>query len=83
MEPVEAKVKVRYLIPTTVTLVEERFRRVHLHGAGDAAQFREESLGWFVWLEGSYEMLGVGPEKPALAIGDRIRITIEKETNHV
>lgn len=68
----------RYIIPATVSNVEEHFVPQYLGGIGDAAQFRDVSHGWFVYLEGSHEALGLGAERPALAKGDKVKITVEK-----
>ena len=46
----------------------------------DNVELRTEQLGWFLALEGSYEAVYVGKEKPeGLEIGDVIKITMEKE----
>jgi hypothetical protein len=37
------------------------------------------NLGWAILLEGSYESLLVGKEKPDLKVGQRMRIVIEAE----
>lgn len=38
-------------------------------------------VGWFLWLEGSWESLYVGADKPEwLKEGDRVKITIQKES---
>lgn len=68
--------KTRYVINTTVQEMNEYFEQRH----------REEkkSIGWFIWFEGSRERIFLGPEKPNLEIGDRVKISIEKidETSH-
>ena len=80
MEPIVAEIapKTRYVIETTVLGVLEHTRRVWKGFAGREAQFDYESLGWFVHFNGSHEMLGLGPDKPDVAMGDKVRITIER-----
>lgn len=73
-----AQAKVRYVIPTKVVAVEERFKDVYVSGFGDKAVFERRSLGHFAFLRGSYEALHVGYEKPDLKPGDEIKISIEK-----
>lgn len=34
--------------------------------------------GWYMLLEGSWEKLYVGMDKPDFAVGDRVKLTIEK-----
>lgn len=68
----------RYVINSKITSVEEEFQPCWLSGFGSGAIFENRSMGWFVYLEGSYEALHVGKEKPELQKGDRIKITLEK-----
>lgn len=76
MESAEAQV--RYAIFTTVVKTEERFRDIHVSGVGGDVVKRRESIGWYVHLQGSYEALHLGFEKPAFAHGDKIKITFER-----
>jgi hypothetical protein len=70
----------RYVVKTKVICVEERFKTVYVSGSGANVVNRQNSLGWFVQFEGSYEMLFVGHEEPVgLKKGDAVRITVEKE----
>jgi hypothetical protein len=82
MEPTQGEVTenvpIRYVVHSTVVKVEERFTRDYVDGIGDNARFTERSLGWYVYLQGSYEALHVGASKPAWAFRDRVKITIEK-----
>lgn len=80
MESVEAPLRMRYVINTKVVNIEEEFVPTYLSGFGDTALFENRSKGWFVYLEGSYEAIHVGAEKPELTKGDRVRITIERES---
>lgn len=74
------KTRVLHKVRMTVKDVAERFQRDHVRGAGQNAEFTERSLGWFVVLEGWPSALGLGTEKPELAKGDKIILTLEKET---
>lgn len=80
MESIEAPVKVRYIINTKVANIEEEFVPTYISGIGKDALFENRSKGWFAYFEGSYEAIHVGAEKPELAKGDRVRITIERES---
>ena len=75
MEPAQTA----YVIHTIVTAVEERFNKVYTGGIGEDATFRHDSLGWFVYFKGSYEMICLGSDVPVLAPGDLVKITITKE----
>jgi hypothetical protein len=44
---------------------------------------KQEAHGWFMLLEGSWEWLFVGAEKPDFAPGDRVKITIAKREEAV
>lgn len=35
-----------------------------------------KDLGWFVCLEGSWEKLHIGPDKPDLKIGQKVEVTL-------
>jgi hypothetical protein len=63
---------------TRVQRVWERKRRVYVEGFGEKAQFREETMGWYAHLGGSYESIHLGDEKPELEPGDVMKITLEK-----
>ena len=45
--------------------------------ANDDVQSVTEDLGWFVFLEGSWEGLHVGQERPDLLEGQRVKVKIE------
>lgn len=68
----------RYIINTKIRAVEEEFAPHFISGFGADAKFENRSLGWFIFMDGSYEALHVGKEKPELQKGDRIKITLEK-----
>lgn len=76
MESAEAQV--RYRIPTTVQILEERFKNQWVSGQGDGAIFESVSLGWYIQFTGSYEGLYLGLKKPAFEVGDAVNIIIEK-----
>jgi len=65
-------------IPSTVIAIEEKFQRQYLSGVGSEATFTSVSIGWYGWFKGSHESLFLGMDKPLLAPGDQINITIEK-----
>lgn len=68
----------RYVINSKVSAIQEEFDQKYISGFGDSAVFEKRSKGWFVFLEGSYEKLHLGTEKPDWKKGDKIRITMEK-----
>lgn len=68
----------RFLIPATITAIEERKSRDYVSGVGETAVFQEISLGWSLFLTGSHEAIHVGMDKPDLKVGDKMKITIEK-----
>ena len=78
MEPVKAEINERFIIHTSVIAIEERKDHKYVSGFGPDTVFADVSRGYFVTLEGSYESLGVGMEKPDLRVGDKMKITIEK-----
>ena len=73
MEPTQAAIT----FVSRVIAVEEKFVKSWLDGIGDQAHFKDESRGWFIGLEGSYEFLYIGNEKPNIKVGDiaTVRIT--------
>jgi hypothetical protein len=68
----------RWVTHTRVLSVRKEMRKIYLSGFGEEAKFREQSLGWYMHLEGSYESLHLGFEKPEIHAGDRVKITVEK-----
>jgi hypothetical protein len=73
-----ASLSLRYKIPTTVQIVEERFRNRWVEGGGDGAIFESESLGWYIQFTGSWEGIYLGKDKPPFVVGDAVNIIIEK-----
>lgn len=63
-----------------VESVIEHFTDRYQSGSGPTYKAVKVSLGWFILLEGSHEALYLGREKPDFAAGDRVSITIRKET---
>jgi hypothetical protein len=72
---------IRYVIRTYVENVSEQHRVVSVKKDAVTGEVTSEAvfLGWFIRLRGSQEQLHVGWQKPDLAIGDQVKITIEKE----
>lgn len=68
----------RYVINSEVVNVEEHFVPCYISGIGEGAKFHETSQGWFAYFKGSHEALHLGMEKPTLAKGDKVKITVEK-----
>lgn len=68
----------RYVIYSKVVNIEEHFVPLYISGFGEDAKFDERSEGWFAYLQGSHEALHLGMDKPTLAKGDKVRITVEK-----
>jgi len=66
-----------YIIPTTVTNVEQRFHRYHVAGFGENAIFKTQPEGW--WIHASNLAFYVGEERPDLAAGDHVIIRISKD----
>lgn len=66
-----------YAFRSSITKIEEHKRIVRgykdEHGQ---AQFEEKSLGWFIHLDGSWESLGVGAEKPDLNVGQQMKVLL-------
>jgi hypothetical protein len=70
---------VRYVIHSSVARVERRIDRVWVGGTGEGAKFKEVDKGWYILLTNSYEALYVGFEEPNWKVGDKVKITLEKE----
>jgi len=71
----------RFRIYSRVTKIHELKSKRWIRGAGNSAEFREESMGWYLFLEGSWEGLHVGTERPNLQVGDKVMISIRKVRN--
>lgn len=55
-----------------------RAQRADPHDPSSAVQTTEINLGWFIRMEGSWEALHVGFEKPEFEKGDKVQIRISK-----
>jgi len=76
--PARSLIRFNYTVATQVKRVWERIEKVHLHGAGLEAVFQDQSFGWYVAFDGSYEALYFGPTKPDFNVGDKIKISFER-----
>lgn len=75
--------RTRYVFETEVVRVFRhepvvRAFKVHHEDEPDTVEQVTQDLGWFVALDGSREALGLGPDKPDLAPGDKMRVSLEK-----
>lgn len=67
------------IVRTTCKNIEQRFQKLWVSGLGQEAVFRQEDLGWWMTLTGSYESVYVGHEKPdGINSGDEIEISFKK-----
>lgn len=62
----------------TVSSVEERFSSSWVRGVGKEAEFRDDSLGWFVTFLQHQISIRVGDNRPDLGPGDHVRLTLER-----
>ena len=69
-----------YVLSCRVERVFEHFTQRHIRGSGKEAEFEPESQGWFISLDVNFLTLYIGQEKPSLEKGDRVKITIQKES---
>ena len=70
----------RYVFYSRVTRVFEHNPVVRAYSNSEGDTITEtRSFGWFIHLEGSYEALHIGNVKPGLVVGDRVKVTVEKE----
>lgn len=72
MEPSQATI----VFQAKVVAVEEKFFRRWLGGVGQSASFENETRGWFVGLDGSYEFLHMGKDRPNVNVGDIATVRI-------
>lgn len=70
--------RIRVVSYGTVKVLEERIAKQHVRGAGNDAEFRERSEGWYATLHEWPAAIHFGDERPDLKIGDRVKITVEK-----
>jgi hypothetical protein len=67
----------RYVTEVVVKAVEERKETMRAYKHGEEVKTVEESIGWFITLEGSDASLWLGFEKPEFSPGQTIRLTLE------
>jgi ribosomal protein L21E len=67
----------RYRYHTKVKKVEHMHRMARAWKVGDEVHTEMEDQGWSVLLEGSWEWLHIGTEKPDLEVGQKVIVTIE------
>lgn len=65
-----------YTFQSRVISISERFKQKWVGGAGKDARFEERSLGWFVGLERSHEVLFIGTEKPDIEVDQTVTVRI-------
>lgn len=80
MEPTETPIEStdRFRIYSRVAKIHELKSKRWIRGVGKLAEFCEDSMGWYLFLEGSWEGLHVGTERPNLQVGDKVMISIRK-----
>lgn len=61
----------------TVKTVEHRLVRRWLRGAGEHAEFDEQSVGWYVTFFESPVAAFAGPDEPEIKTGDRVKMSME------
>ena len=76
MEPV----KTAYVVFTRVVSVTEEQYAVRGRIVDGQAIVEKAALGWYVLFEGSHEKLFLGWDRPELAAGDKVKISIERTT---
>ena len=67
------------VIPTKIRKIEQKKRLARAWmDENNRPQIEEEILGWAILMEGSWEWLFIGHEKPDLEVGDPVKIIIER-----
>ena len=77
MESAKEQVKINYVFNARIMNLAERFKPVYQGGTGKEAYFKDVSIGWYMHLQGSFEAIYIGLEKPNLQAGQLIKITME------
>jgi hypothetical protein len=73
----EKRARIRYVFNGTAISVQERFEMMGgRKGTDGQTEIIQRSVGWFVQLS-TGASLCLGPEKPDIAQGDTVRMTIE------
>ena len=68
----------RYVFHTHINQVKERRTAVRSRKIGDEIVVDYESLGWFLFVDGFPDSIGVGDAKPEWSPGQKVKITIEE-----
>jgi hypothetical protein len=71
----------RIVLHATIEKIEEKIIKTNWHNDGVGVSYDRTSLGWFVQFEGSTESLHLFDTKPDWQVGDKVKITFERETN--
>jgi hypothetical protein len=58
--------------------IENKITSQWLSGVGKDAKFAVNSIGWYAIFESCPASIYLGEEKPALKMGDKVRLTVEK-----
>lgn len=77
MEPLESPLKHRIVFHAPIVSLEEKTDQMYVSGVGKDAVFKPIPGGWFMQLEGSYEALFIGMEKPKVCVGDIVTVIFE------
>ena len=78
-QPKEARARVRYVLMGQVIAVQEQFEVTGgRKGADGQTEITRRSIGWFLQLSAGASLY-VGPDKPDIAQGDTVRMTIEAQ----
>jgi hypothetical protein len=77
----ERKMSTGYSFRTRIITIKEHFEsknwRLEVQGDGSKLPVCDEkSIGWYIKLEGSWESMYVGLEKPDLAEGQAVTVSI-------
>ena len=66
-----------YVFKSKVLKIEQKSRVLRAWKEGDDVKTDIEQLGWFMLLEGSFESIYMGEEKPAFGVGQSVTVTIK------
>jgi hypothetical protein len=72
--------KIRIVCRATIRAVEHRLARQWKRGLGKDAEFSENSEGWYAMLNEFPGSVFLGDEDVDWRAGDRLRITVERES---
>lgn len=68
----------KFVYHRTLKAVEERFHKKHVTGAGKDAVMEDVSAGWYATFVEDPVAAYLGPMKPGLKAGDKVKLTLEK-----